>query len=235
MLKNQLIIILAGILCGTSFSQAKLSEKISEDSMDSSHFEVRVHEGSDHIFEYYIEDDGEAVDFEIEIFDSQEEASLWYFENASQLYAGGPVAQRRSCNHPQSGKASWYGPGFHGKAVACQRNQLPKGKRHLHIFDQNALTAAHKTIRCGSTVRVTYKGRSVIVMITDAGPYSKGRVIDLSSAAADQLGLKKAGVGHVQLQLVTCDGKSVLPVNPPRPLPRPEFLNNQSSVEEMGP
>jgi rare lipoprotein A len=74
-------------------------------------------------------------------------------------------------------KASWYGPGFHGRKTAS-------GER----FNQNAMTAAHKTLKFGTLVRVTYKGRSVTVRINDRGPFTKGRTIDLSKAAARKIG-----------------------------------------------
>src|SRR3954452_12124765 len=88
----------------------------------------------------------------------------------------------------QSGAASWYGPGFHGKRTA-------NGER----FNTHALTAAHKTLPFGTQVRVTneHTGSSVVVRINDRGPYAHGRVIDLSNAAAEAVGI--AGVGKVTL------------------------------------
>jgi len=88
----------------------------------------------------------------------------------------------------QCGGASWYGPGFHGKKTAS-------GER----FNQNAMTAAHKTLPLGTVVKVTNQrtGKSIKVTINDRGPYAKGRIIDLSKAAAAQLGTKNAGVGKV--------------------------------------
>ena len=88
----------------------------------------------------------------------------------------------------QSGGASWYGPGFHGKKTAS-------GER----FNTNALTAAHKTLPFGSRVRVTNErtGRSVVVRINDRGPFVGGRVIDLSKAAAQAVGI--SGIGKVKL------------------------------------
>src|SRR3954447_12972035 len=88
----------------------------------------------------------------------------------------------------QTGAASWYGPGFHGKRTAT-------GER----FNTNDLTAAHKTLPFGTKVRVTNErtGRSVVVRINDRGPYAHGRVIDLSKAAAAAVGI--AGVGQVTL------------------------------------
>ena len=89
----------------------------------------------------------------------------------------------------QSGVASWYGPWHHGKSTATGE-----------AFDMFAMTAAHRTLPLGTLVKVEHKatGKSVIVRINDRGPYSKNRIIDLSYAAADSLGLSETGVsgGH---------------------------------------
>lgn len=86
----------------------------------------------------------------------------------------------------QSGQASWYGPGFHGKRTASGET-----------FNTNELTAAHRTLPFGTKVKVVNKktGRSVIVRINDRGPYAHGRVIDLSRASAQAIGID--GVGSV--------------------------------------
>ncbi len=78
-----------------------------------------------------------------------------------------------------SGLASWYGPGFQGRRTA-------NGEK----FNTHALTAAHKTLPFGTRVRVVNKrnGRSVVVRINDRGPYVRGRIIDLSHAAARAIG-----------------------------------------------
>ena len=86
------------------------------------------------------------------------------------------------------GMASWYGAELAGHRTA-------NGDR----FDPNALTAAHRTLPLGSRVRVTYAGRSVVVRINDRGPYAAGRVIDLSKAAAERIGLRARGSGRVEL------------------------------------
>ncbi len=88
----------------------------------------------------------------------------------------------------QSGAASWYGLGFHGKRTASGET-----------FNTNALTAAHKSLPFGTEVRVTNErtGRSVVVRINDRGPYAHGRVIDLSKGAAEAVGL--SGVGQLTL------------------------------------
>ena len=89
------------------------------------------------------------------------------------------------------GVASWYGPGFAGRKTAS-------GER----FDPGQYTAAHRSLPFGSKVRVTHNGRSVVVRINDRGPFHGGRVIDLSQAAAEDLGLRSAGSGRVELALL---------------------------------
>ncbi len=91
----------------------------------------------------------------------------------------------------QVGIASWYGPGFHGRKTA---NGV--------VFNQNKLTAAHRTLPLGIKVAVTNvaNGKSVEVEINDRGPYVRGRVIDLSRAAAIRLGMKDAGLARVQIK-----------------------------------
>lgn len=92
----------------------------------------------------------------------------------------------------ERGDASWYGPRFHGRLTA-------NGER----YDKYALTAAHKTLPFGTIVRVRSLalGREVDVRINDRGPFSPGRVIDVSQAAAEVLGLTAAGVAEVSLNL----------------------------------
>ncbi len=93
------------------------------------------------------------------------------------------------------GKASWYGRDFHGGKTAS-------GLR----YDMYTFTAAHRTLPLGTVVKVTTldEGKSVMVCVTDRGPYVRGRIIDLSYAAATQLGLRKKGVGDVNLEII-CD------------------------------
>ncbi len=94
----------------------------------------------------------------------------------------------------KSGLASWYGDMFDGQPTASGR-----------IYNQNELTAAHKTLPFGSKVKVTdlRNKRSVVVTITDRGTLRPGRVIDLSRGAARQLRMVGMGVDRVQLELVT--------------------------------
>jgi len=94
----------------------------------------------------------------------------------------------------QAGRASWYGRGFHGRKTA-------NGER----FDMHALTAAHRTLPLGSYVRVTNPSTNdaVVVRINDRGPYARGRIIDLSLAAAKVLHLQRLGTGAVKIEGLT--------------------------------
>ena len=95
------------------------------------------------------------------------------------------------------GWASWYGPGFHGNLSAS-------GER----YNQYAMTAAHKTLPFGTRVRVTNlnNGSSVVVRINDRGPFIRGRVIDLSAAAARILGMIHSGVAPVKVEVIDSRG-----------------------------
>lgn len=88
----------------------------------------------------------------------------------------------------ERGLASWYGERHHGRRTASGE-----------VFDMNALTAAHKTLPFGTRVRVLNpaSGQAVVVRVNDRGPFTPGRVIDLSRAAADRIGLTRAGVAPV--------------------------------------
>ncbi|WP_133768354.1 septal ring lytic transglycosylase RlpA family protein [Enterovirga rhinocerotis] len=111
--------------------------------------------------------------------------------------AAQPARSRAAATQPATGGrsagagiATWYGPGFHGRKTAS-------GER----FNTRALTAAHRTLPFGSRVRVeAANGRSVVVRINDRGPFTRGRVIDLSRAAADAIGM--GGIAHVRLSLL---------------------------------
>jgi rare lipoprotein A len=100
------------------------------------------------------------------------------------------VAQPASGN-VQFGKASWYGAGHDGGPTAS-------GER----YNKRAMTAAHRTFPMNTRVRVTSQvnGRSAVVRINDRGPFIRGRIIDLSEAAAEQLGMKEAGVVPVKVE-----------------------------------
>ena len=90
-----------------------------------------------------------------------------------------------------SGMASFYGNESGSKTASGQR------------FNQNAMTAAHKTLPFGTKLRVTHGGQSVVVTINDRGPFIKGRVLDLSTGAARAIGLTSRGVGRVTAEVIS--------------------------------
>lgn len=92
----------------------------------------------------------------------------------------------------QHGIASYY---WKPQPIACSRTRR---------YNPNLMVAAHKTLKCGTMVRVTNKrnGRSVVVKIDDRGPYIRGRIVDLSVAAATKIGMKKSGVVPVKLEVL---------------------------------
>lgn len=102
--------------------------------------------------------------------------------------------QRRRGRLTLRGRASWYGPGFHGKPTASGE-----------VFDQRLMTAAHKTLPLGSRAKVINleNGNSVEVTINDRGPFIPGRIIDLSRAAAGELGILESGVTQVRVEVLT--------------------------------
>lgn len=109
-----------------------------------------------------------------------------------------PQAQSVSFNetellHEEEGYASWYGPGFYGRKTAS-------GER----FTKHKLTCAHRKLPFGTRLQVTnlQNGKSIEVIVNDRGPFIKGRVIDLSYAAAREIGLLKAGAAPVKVKQV---------------------------------
>lgn len=99
----------------------------------------------------------------------------------------------------ETGVASWYGPKFHGKLTASGE-----------VFNQEKFTAAHQTLPWGSRVKVTNlaNGKSVDVRINDRGPFGKGRIIDVSRAAARVLGIVGSGITTVRLEWLSDSEKS---------------------------
>ncbi len=100
------------------------------------------------------------------------------------------------------GMASWYGPPYHNRQAADGS-----------IFDQNALTAAHRTLPFGTLVRVTNlaTNESVVAKITDRGPFVQGRTLDLSLAAAKAIGVYRAGVAKVKVEAFAPAGAAETP------------------------
>lgn len=105
---------------------------------------------------------------------------------AAAVLSSGTIAAYAQC-----GGASWYGPGFNGKRSASGE-----------IFNENAMTAAHKTLPFGTKLRVVDQrtGKTVTVTINDRGPFHRGRIIDLSKAAATELGFRQRGTTSVCIE-----------------------------------
>jgi rare lipoprotein A len=110
---------------------------------------------------------------------------IWYYPKADYEYN-------------ETGIASWYGPGFDGKRTA-----------NGEVFDTNGLTAAHKTLPMPSMVRVTNleNGRSISVRVNDRGPFSNGRIIDLSRRGAQLLGFIDKGTARVRVEIMAEDSQ----------------------------
>jgi len=109
-----------------------------------------------------------------------------------------PADERQEDRRPfQIGIASWYGPGFHGKRTTSGA-----------VYDQNRLTAAHQTLPLGSSVRVTnlQNKKSIEVLINDRGPFAKGRIIDLSYAAAKRVAIVGPGTARVLVEVLDDGG-----------------------------
>jgi rare lipoprotein A len=104
-----------------------------------------------------------------------------------------PQSQAPSNGVSQTGIASWYGPGFHGKATASGE-----------VYNQNELTAAHQTLPLGTRVMVTNleNGSATEVLVNDRGPFAKGRIIDLSYAAAQSIHMVGPGTALVRLDVI---------------------------------
>lgn len=96
-------------------------------------------------------------------------------------------------SNESKGKASWYGPGFHGKLTA-------NGER----YDMHGISAAHKSLKFGTKVRITNieNGKSIIVRINDRGPYIKGRQFDLSKGAFKKIASVDTGVIKIKYEIL---------------------------------
>ena len=103
-------------------------------------------------------------------------------------------------NYNETGIASWYGPKFHGKKTA-----------NGEIFDQNKISAAHKTLPLPSIVKVTNleNKKSLIIRINDRGPFVRGRIIDLSKKAAEKLGILESGTAKVNVKIMENESRKL--------------------------
>src|SRR5690606_10060006 len=102
--------------------------------------------------------------------------------------------------HVETGVASWYGPGFHGKNTA-----------NGEIYDQHDRTAAHRTLQMPSVLRATNReyGQSTVVRVNDRGPFARSRIIDLSRVAAEELGMTRNGTARVRIDQLEAESQAV--------------------------
>ncbi|MBN9489317.1 MAG: septal ring lytic transglycosylase RlpA family protein [Alphaproteobacteria bacterium] len=113
---------------------------------------------------------------------------------------GTTYVPREEFNHTETGMASWYGPGFHGRNTA-----------NGEVYNQSERTAAHRTLQMPSVVRVTNldNGRSTTVRINDRGPYARSRILDVSRATAEELGMIGAGTAHIRIDQLSAESMAV--------------------------
>lgn len=118
------------------------------------------------------------------------------------------VPLARADGYSETGLASWYGPGFHGRKTSSGE-----------VYDMHARTAAHKLLPLGTTVRVTHleNGRQVTARINDRGPFVRGRIIDLSYSLAQELDLVREGVARVRVEALSGPGGAAAPSGLPGP------------------
>jgi rare lipoprotein A len=112
---------------------------------------------------------------------------VWYYPKVDYEYS-------------ESGIASWYGPNFHGRRTA-----------NGEAFDQNIVSAAHRTLPLPSMVRVTNleNGRSIQVRVNDRGPFAHGRIIDLSRQGAQLLGFHRQGTAKVRVEIMAPESRQI--------------------------
>lgn len=103
-------------------------------------------------------------------------------------------------SYDETGIASWYGPDFHGKFTA-----------NGEVYDQNALSAAHRTLPMPTFVRVTNleNGRSLVVRVNDRGPFAHSRIIDLSRRSAQLLGIEQKGTAKVRVEVMAEESRAL--------------------------
>lgn len=123
-----------------------------------------------------------------------------YKVGGTYVIAGQVYTPDENYGYNESGMASWYGPGFHGRRTA-----------NGEAYDQRAMTAAHRTLPMPSVVRVTNlgNGNSVILRVNDRGPFAHNRIIDVSRAAAEKLDMVRAGVASVRVEILAEESRRV--------------------------
>jgi len=103
-------------------------------------------------------------------------------------------------NYDETGIASWYGPGFHGRYTA-----------NGEVFDEDQLTVAHRTLPMPSLVRITNldNGKSVVARVNDRGPFARSRILDASKRTAELLGFKGTGTAKVRVQILPDESRAI--------------------------
>ena len=154
------------------------------------------------------------------VFDqSRVDTQLYAHQKVGKRYTimGKSYTPKHNPKYDVKGMASWYGPKFHGKPTATGET-----------FDKRDLTAAHPTLPLNSMLFVTNleNGRTLMVRLNDRGPFAHNRIIDLSEASAEALGLKHQGTARVRVQYAgpadPMAAKRTLPKRAPRPAPMPQ-------------
>jgi len=125
--------------------------------------------------------------------------SAWFSGCSGRSQAGPAYSPEYPLGFVERGSASWYGPGFHG-------NRTANGER----YDMYRLTAAHRTLPLGSIahVRSLTNGRQITVRINDRGPFTRGRILDLSFAGAQAMGMLGRGMDDVELRVIGYEGRA---------------------------
>jgi len=145
--------------------------------------------------------------FKSNIWTTSYEASEELSQSKGSYKVGTPYKVGRVWYYPkadfnlvETGIASWYGPTFHAKQTA-----------NGEVFNQNSLSAAHRTLQMPSFVRVTNleNGKSLVVRVNDRGPFKSGRVIDLSKKAASLLGYIDKGTAKVKLEVMEDESRFI--------------------------
>ena len=153
------------------------------------------------------------------VFDqSRVDRQLYAHQKVGKRYTimGQSYSPKHEPRYNKTGMASWYGPNFHGKPTATGET-----------FDQRDLTAAHPTLPLNSMLFVTNleNGRTLMVRLNDRGPFAHNRIIDLSEASAEALGMKHQGTARVRVQYAgpadPMASRHTLPKRAPRPAPAP--------------
>lgn len=127
---------------------------------------------------------------------------LWVRITMSQIFTAAiailflilPLSSFSDEVYPQYGKASWYGKSFQGKKTASGE-----------LFDKHSFTGAHRNLPFGTLVKVINlrNGKEVVVTVNDRGPFIRGRIIDISRAAADFIGIVRRGVTRVRVEIIS--------------------------------